>query len=142
MQPAFWVCTRNSKRRKRRSRLRGRFCKPYSEEYQGTCCPGRRLLLSHRSQIVALAERNSIPAIYVDREYVAAGGLLSYGPIQTEAYRGAGIYASKILKGTKPAELPIDESAKFEFVFNLKTARALGIELPLSLMMQVSETIE
>jgi putative ABC transport system substrate-binding protein len=104
--------------------------------------PGGAFLLSHRSQIVALAARNSIPAIYADREYVAAGGLLSYGPIQTEAYRGAGIYVSKILKGVKPAELPIDESAKFEFVFNLKAARALGIELPLSLMMQVSETIE
>jgi putative ABC transport system substrate-binding protein len=104
--------------------------------------PGGAFLLSHRSQVVALAARNSIPAIYADREYVAAGGLLSYAPIQTEAYRGAGIYVSKILKGAKPAELPIDESAKFEFVFNLKAARALGIELPLSLMMQVSETIE
>ena len=104
--------------------------------------PGGAFLLSHRSQIVALAARNSIPTIYADREYVAAGGLLSYGPIQTEAYRGAGIYVSKILKGVKPAELPIDELAKFEFVFNLKAARALGIELPLSLMMQVSETIE
>jgi len=104
--------------------------------------PGGAFLLSHRSQIVALAARNLIPAIYADREYVAAGGLLSYGPIQTEAYRGAGIYVSKILKGAKPGELPIDQSAKFEFVFNLKAARALGIELPLSLMMQVSETIE
>jgi ABC-type uncharacterized transport system substrate-binding protein len=104
--------------------------------------PGGAFLLSRRSLIVALAARNLIPAIYADREYVAAGGLLSYGPIQTEAYRGAGIYASKILKGTKPAELPVDESAKFEFVFNLRAARALGIELPLSLMMQVSETIE
>ena len=104
--------------------------------------PGGAFLLSHRSLIVALAARNLIPAIYADREYVAAGGLLSYGPIQTEAYRGAGIYVSKILKGAKPAELPVDKSAKFEFVFNLKAARALGIELPLSLMMQVSETIE
>ena len=104
--------------------------------------PGGAFLLSHRNQVVGLAARNSIPAIYADREYVAAGGLLSYGPIQTEAYRGAGIYVSKILKGAKPAELPIDESAKFEFVFNLKAAKALGIELPLSLMMQVSETIE
>jgi len=104
--------------------------------------PGGAFLLSHRNQVVALAARNSIPAIYADREYVAAGGLLSYGPIQTEAYRGAGIYVSKILKGANPAELPIDESAKFEFVFNLKAAKALGIELPLSLMMQISETIE
>jgi putative tryptophan/tyrosine transport system substrate-binding protein len=104
--------------------------------------PGGAFLLSHRDRVVALAAHNSIPAIYADREYVATGGLLSYGPIQTEAYRGAGIYVSKILKGAKPAELPIDGPAKFEFVFNLKAARALGIDLPLSLMMQVSEAIE
>src|SRR5215471_10244304 len=104
--------------------------------------PGSAFLLSHRSLIVALAARNSIAAIYADREYVVAGGLLSYGPIQAEAYRVAGIYVSKILKGAKPADLPVDQSAKFEFVYNLKAARALGIELPLSLMMQVSETIE
>ena len=104
--------------------------------------PGGAFLLSHRNQVVALASRNSIPAIYADREYVAAGGLLSYGPIQSDAYRGAGIYVSKILKGANPAEMPIDQSAKFEFVVNLKAAEALGIELPLSLMMRVSEAIE
>jgi len=104
--------------------------------------PGGAFLLSHRNQVVALASRNSIPAIYADREYVAAGGLLSYGPIQSDAYRGAGIYVSKILKGANPAEMPIDQSAKFEFVINLKTAKALGIEFPLSLMMRVSEAIE
>jgi putative ABC transport system substrate-binding protein len=104
--------------------------------------PGGAFLLSHRDQIVALASRNSIPAIYGDREYVAAGGLLSYGPIQSDAYRGAGIYVSKILKGANPGDMPIDQSAKFEFVVNLEAARALGIELPLSLMMRVSETIE
>jgi len=122
--------------------LKAAFASLVQKNIKALVVPGGAFLLSHRDQIVALAAHNSIPAIYADREYVAAGGLLSYGPIQTEAYRGAGIYASKILKGAKPAELPIDGSAKFEFVFNLKTARALGIELPLSLMMQVSEAIE
>jgi|SRR6516164_3916918 putative ABC transport system substrate-binding protein len=122
--------------------LKAAFASLVQKNIKALVVPGGAFLLSHRDQVVALAAHNSIPAIYADREYVAAGGLLSYGPIQTEAYRGAGIYASKILKGAKPAELPIDGSAKFEFVFNLKTARALGIELPLSLMMQVSEAIE
>ena len=71
-----------------------------------------------------------------------AGGLLSYGPSQTEAYRAAGIYVSKIFKGTHPGDLPVDVSSKFELAVNLKTANGLGIELPLSLLMRVSEAIE
>ena len=106
--------------------LKAAFASLVQKNIKALVVPGGAFLLSHRDQVVALAAHNSIPAIYADREYVAAGGLLSYGPIQTEAYRGAGIYASKILKGAKPAELPIDGSAKFEFVFNLKAARALG----------------
>ena len=104
--------------------------------------PGDAFLLSRRDRIVALAARHAIPAIYPGREYVDAGGLLSYGFSQTEAYRGAGIYVSKILKGAKPAELPVDESTKFELVVNLRTAKALGIEMPLSLLMRVTETVE
>ena len=104
--------------------------------------PGGAFLLSRRNQIVALAARYKIPTIYSDREEVVAGGLLSYGPSQTEAYRGAGIYVSKILKGAKPADLPVDESTKFEVVVNLQTAKSLGIEMPLSLLMRVSEAVE
>ena len=118
------------------------FARLTDKKIKALVVPGGAFLLSHRNQVVALASRNSIPAIYADREYVAAGGLLSYGPIQSDAYRGAGIYVSKILKGANPAEMPIDQSAKFEFVLNLKAARALGIEFPLSLMMRVSEAIE
>ena len=104
--------------------------------------PGGAFLLSRRNQIVALAARYRMPTIYSDREEVVAGGLLSYGASQTEAYRGAGIYVSKILKGAKPADLPVDESTKFELVVNLQTAKSLGIEMPLSLLMRVSEAIE
>ena len=98
--------------------------------------------MSRRNQIVTLSARYKIPTIYSDREDVVAGGLLSYGPSQTEAYRGAGIYVSKILKGAKPADLPVDESTKFEVVVNLQTAKSLGIEMPLSLLMRVSEAVE
>jgi putative ABC transport system substrate-binding protein len=104
--------------------------------------PGGAFLLSRRNLIVGLAARYRIPTIYSDREEVVAGGLLSYGPSQTEAYRGAGIYVSKILKGTSPANLPVDESTKFEVVINLQTAKSLGIEMPLSLLMRVTEIIE
>jgi putative ABC transport system substrate-binding protein len=104
--------------------------------------PGGAFLLSRRNQIVTLAARYKIPTIYSDREDVVAGGLLSYGPSQTEAYRGAGIYVSKILKGAKPADLPVDESTKFEVVVNLHTAKSLGLEVPLSLLMRVSEAVE
>ena len=104
--------------------------------------PGGAFLLSRRNQIVSLAARHRIPTIYSDREEVVAGGLLSYGPSQTEAYRGAGVYVSKILKGAKPADLPVDESTKFELVVNLQTAKSLGVEMPLSLLMRVSEAIE
>ena len=94
------------------------------------------------SRSLGLAARHSIPAIYTDRAFAEAGGLISYGPSQSDAYRQAGIYVSKILKGAKPAELPVEQSVKFDLIVNLKAASALGIDMPLSLLMRVSDTIE
>jgi putative ABC transport system substrate-binding protein len=99
-------------------------------------------LSSRREQIVALASRRAVPSSYAWREFAALGGLISYGPSLTSAHRLVGTYAGKVLKGGKPADLPVQQSATFDLVINLKTAKALGLTVLQSMLVRGNEVIE
>ena len=98
--------------------------------------------ISRREQIAALAIRHVVPAVYYQREFAAAGGLMGYGPSVPDGYRRIGIYAARILKGELPGDLPIQQSTKFELVINLNTARVLGLDVPFHLQQLADEVIE
>ena len=97
---------------------------------------------THRDLIIRLAAQHKLPAVYYDRAFVAAGGLLSYGPDRVDMYRRAAGYVDRILKGEKPGDLPVQAPVRFELVINLKAAKALGLEVPAQLLGRADEVIE
>ena len=103
---------------------------------------GSTMFSNERRRLVDLAPKNRLPAVYTSREFVEAGGLMSYGPNAADSYRRAATYVDKILKGTKPADLPVEQPTKFELVINLKTAKALGLKIPQSVLARADQVIQ
>ena len=108
----------------------------------GLIMPGSAAGRRYRDLIIALAERHKLPAVYFERHFAAAGGLMTYGVDFTDQYRRAAGYVDRILKGEKPADLPVQAPIKYELVINLKTAKALGLSVPQSLLARADELIE
>jgi putative ABC transport system substrate-binding protein len=108
----------------------------------GLIVTGSPLALGHRDLIVALAARHKLPAVYPARFFVAAGGLISYGPDFLDQFRRAAGYVDRILKGEKPSDLPVQAATKYQLTINLKTAKALGLDLPATVLARVDEVIE
>jgi putative ABC transport system substrate-binding protein len=108
----------------------------------GLIVTGSGLVMFHRDLIIALAARHKLPAVYFSRDFVPAGGLIAYGPDLVDEFRRAAGYVDRILKGVKPADLPVQAPTKYELVINLKAAKALGLDVPASVLARVDEVIE
>jgi putative tryptophan/tyrosine transport system substrate-binding protein len=100
------------------------------------------VFIPHRARLVDLAAKNRLPSIFTQRADVEAGGLMSYGPSFPDMYRRAATFVDKILKGAKPADLPVEQPTKFELVINLKTAKALGVTIPQTLLLRADQVLE
>jgi putative tryptophan/tyrosine transport system substrate-binding protein len=124
------------------SEFEGAFATLVREGAGALLLSGDALFTGHREQVIALAARHAVPAIYQWREFTAAGGLMSYGASRTEAFRQVGVYTGRILKGDKPADLPVQQATKIELAINMKTAKALGLTIPLPLLGRADEVIE
>jgi putative ABC transport system substrate-binding protein len=127
---------------KAESELEATFASLLQQHVDGLVITDDPLFTAVGIQLVGLAGRHHIPAIYPWREDVEAGGLISYGPNRVDAYRQVGVYAGTILKGAKPSDLPVLQPTKFETVLNLKTAKALGLDVPASTLLRADEVIE
>jgi putative ABC transport system substrate-binding protein len=103
---------------------------------------GTSLNNSNQKRITELAAKNRLPAIYTRGDWVASGGLISYGPDQAEPYRRVAVYVDKILKGAKPADLPVEQPTKFKLMINLKTAKAFGLTIPPVVMMRAEKVVK
>jgi putative ABC transport system substrate-binding protein len=122
--------------------LEGAFARTAQARPEALLVLGDALLGMHRPQIAAFATEQHLPSVFAERESVVAGGLMSYGPSLPDLYRRAATYVDKILKGTKPADLPVEQPMKFELVLNLKTAQALGLTIPPRVLFQADEVIK
>jgi putative ABC transport system substrate-binding protein len=125
-----------------RNEFEGAFAAMVRERADGVVVAQDPVILGPRSQVVLLAARSRLPAVYGLREFVEAGGLMSYGPNVADQFRRAAIHVDKILKGAKPADLPVEQPTKVELVINLKTAKALGLTIPPSLLLRADQVIE
>jgi putative ABC transport system substrate-binding protein len=114
----------------------------FARANSGLVVIGSAVVAFHRHRIIALAARNKLPAVYAERSFVKDGGLMSYGTEVLDTYRQAASYVDRILKGEKPSDLPVQQPTKFEFVINLKTAKALGLDVPRTLLARADEVIE